>query len=144
MSFFFLQENLTITQSFRLILWHVSRSLGERRVPVRDKAWYTDYPSSCMSWMSSGTGFTSIISLRRYCEESKAFLCNVAICLERIFVQFFDISSSDSTRTYLSRNSSNLEARFASPSWIEFTVSNSSISSTLLSFSSCFFVRTSI
>ena len=127
---FFLLENLTITRSLRLILWHASRSPAETGVPVRDKAWHID-SSSCMSWISSGTGFISIISLLRYCEESKAFLCNVSICLERSFVQFFETASSDSTRAYFSRNSSNLEVRFARSSWIEFTVSNWSISSSL-------------
>ena len=132
-----------ITWSFLLILRHASRALGETRVPVRDKAWYID-SSSCMSWISSGTRFTSIIFLWRYCEDSTVFLWNIYICLERSFVQFFDISSSDSTHTYLSRTLSNYEVRFASSSWIEFTVNKSSIDSSLVSFSNCFLVRMTI
>ena len=127
---FSLLENLTFTRSLRLILWQALRSPTETGVPVRDKAWHID-SSSCMSWISSGTGFISIISLLRYCEESKVFLCNVSICLERSFIQVFETASSDSTRAYFSRNSSNLEVRFARSSWIEFTVSNWSISSSL-------------
>ena len=63
---FFLLENLMITQSLCLILWHASRSPAETGVPVRDKDWHID-SSSCMSWISSGTGFIFIISLLRYC-----------------------------------------------------------------------------
>ena len=106
---FFLLENLTITRYLCLILWHTSRSPAKTGVPVKDKAWHID-SSSCVSWISSGTGLISIISLLRYCEESKAFLCNVFICLERGFVQFFETWSSDSTLAYFSINSSNLYA----------------------------------
>ena len=104
-SFFFY---LTITRSLRFILWHASRSPAETGVPMRDKAWYID-SSRCVSWILSGTGFISITSLLRNCKESKVFLCNVSICLEISFVQFFETSSSDSTRVYFSSNSSNLE-----------------------------------
>ena len=140
---YFLLESLSITRSLRLILWHASRSPAEKGVPVRDKALHID-SSSYISWISSGTRFISIISFLRYCEKSKAFLCNVSICLERSFMQFFETSSSDSTRAYFSRNSPNLEVRFTRFSWIEFTVSNSFTSSSLLSFSYCFLVRTTI
>ena len=68
---------------------------------MRDKAWDID-SSSCLSWISSGTRFISVISLLIYCEESKAFLCNVSICLEKGFVQFFETSGSDSTGAYFS------------------------------------------
>ena len=112
---FFLLENLTITRSFCIILRHASRSLGEAKVPVRDKAWYIDF-SSCVSWISSGTEFISTISLLRYCEDSETFLCNVSICLERSFEQCFDISSSDSNSACFPTNSANLDVRFASSS----------------------------
>ena len=106
-SFLFFSAGELDTRSLRLILWHASRSPAEKGVPMRDKALHID-SSSYISWISSGTKFISIISFLRYCEESKAFLCNVSICLERSFMQFFETSSSDSARAYFSRNSSNL------------------------------------
>ena len=96
--------------------------------------------SSCVSWISSCIRFISIISIPlRYCEESKVFLCNVSIYLERSFMEFLDTWSSDSC-TYFSKNLSNLEVRFESSSWIELADDiNSSISSSFHSFYSCLF-----
>ena len=76
-----------------------------------------------------------VLDTFRYRIYLKAFLCNVSIWLKRSFMKFFDISNLDSSRAYFSRNSSNLEIRFASSSWVEFTVSDLSISSSLLSLS---------
>ena len=76
-----------------------------------------------------------VLDTFRYWIYIKAFLCNVSNWLKRSFMQFFDISNLDSSRAYFSRNPSNLEVRFASSSWVEFTVSDLSISSSLLSFS---------
>ena len=95
--------------------------------------------SSCVSWISSCIRFISIISIPlRYCEESKVFLCNVSIYLERSFMEFLDTWSSDSC-TYFSKNLSNLEVRFESSSFELADDINSSISSSFHSFYSWLF-----
>ena len=140
---FFLLENLTIIQSFCLILWQVSRSPSETRAPVRDKAWHID-SSSCVSWIFSSTGFISIISLGGYCGETKVFLCNFSVCLERGFVQFFDTSSSDSTRYIFQRIHQILKLDLQALHELRLLLITHLLVLPCLVFFNCFLVRTTI
>ena len=73
-------------------------------------------------------------------KSPKHFFVIFLFVWREVLCSFFETSSSNSTYLYFSRNSSNFEVSFARSSWIEFTVSNSSISSYLISFSNCFFI----
>ena len=120
---FFLLENLTITRSLHLILWHASRSPAETGVPVMEYRFFKLH----------------VVDIFRYRIYLYHFSRKALRRVHSVSLQCFYFFGEKFRSVFL-----NLEVRFARSSWIEFTVSNSSISSSLVSFSNCFLVRTTI